>query len=302
MRDTKQLEEAISLFHGDDSVPVRALDLDAFLDLTEGSDISPGQRLRSLAIALERRATRQRKWEDLHLIYQKAAELAPDHATVFHSWGISATEWLDPWRTPEMSSRVQIASEGERAFLKALDLAPRNSHIAHSLGLLYYQHPLGETNEELWLERAITWFGHAAEWENDRYSVIAQLYLAHCYHDRKDWPRAIAAYEKVAQARLAQEWPRWRAVKCREQIAHCYALSGQADEAIRLFSSFLEEVEPMDASTSRDWVINLDELVDAVTNHLNDPTLRRRTQEVARRLGYTKRYPRLFMEVVSGEV
>jgi hypothetical protein len=299
MPDTKQLQEAISLFHGDDSVPIRALDLDAFLDLTEGSDISPGQRLRLLAIALERRATRQRKWEDLQLIYQKAAELAPDHATVFHSWGISATEWMDRRRTPEMSRRVQIASEGERALLKALDLAPRNSHIAHSLGLLHYQHPLGETNEEPWLERAITWFGHAAKWENDRYSVIAQLYLAHCYHDRKDWPHAIAAYEKVDQARLAAEWPRWRGVKCREQIAHCYALSGQTDISIRLCFNFLDDVEPLDVSTARDWVINLDEIVDAVTNHLNDPTLLRRTQEVARRLGYTKRYPKLCMDTNS---
>ncbi len=293
MSEDKPLDDAISLFIGEGAFCVRSVDLDAFLELTEGIDISAGQRLRLLAIAVERRASYRRGWEDLQLIYQKAAELAPDHATVFHSWGISATEWMDSWRTPEMSRRVEIASEAERAYLKALDLAPRNSHIAHALGLLYYEHPLREQNEEIWLERAITWFDHATEWENDRYSVIAQLYLAHCYHDRKDYSHAISAYEKVDQARLAREWPRWRAVKCREQLAHCYALSGQTDIAIRQFSHFLDDLDPLDDKTAEEWIVNLDELVDAVTHHLNDPSLLRRTQALVKRLRYTRLYEEL---------
>src|SRR5262249_28377799 len=218
MTNQNDFEAAVSLFRGGHTVRVRPADLEAFLELTQGIDLAAAQRLRRLAIALERRAACQRGWEDLQVIYQRAAELAPNDATVFHSWGISATDWVDPYRGLEMPRRLAVASEAEWAFLKALDLSPRDSRMAYSLGLLYYEHPLRETDEATWVERAISWFTRAVEWDSG--NVIAQLYLAHCYHDQKDWPRAICAYEKIDQATLARDWPLWRAVKCREQLAH----------------------------------------------------------------------------------
>ena len=105
--------------------------------------------------------------------------------------------------------------------------------------------------------------------------------------------RAIAEYERVDREALARDWPAWRAVKCREQLAHCHAFAGNAEEAVRRFTAFLDEVESWDAARREDEVVNVDELVAAVTEKLDHPELLRRTRELVKQLKLTKRYPRL---------
>jgi hypothetical protein len=96
--------------------------------------------------------------------------------------------------------------------------------------------------------------------------------------------------------RLICNWPRWRYVKCREQLAACYSWSGNQKKAERLFSAFLDEIEALelDEFRSHDAVVNLDELVDTLTRKLDNAWLLQRTRVQARRFGFEKRYENLF--------
>jgi tetratricopeptide (TPR) repeat protein len=281
-------EDAVRAFRGDDwPLVVTREKLDAFLGATAHLDASAGDRLRQLAIALEMHSFRN-GWADLRSIYVFAATIEPDNYRVPHSHGISASRWADNERLSD-TERLALGQEAEAAYLAALRLAPGTSHIAHSLGILWYDHCwTAERNEEYRL-RALGWFEQAVAWDvtND----VAHLYIAHCHHDVRDWPRAIAAYERVDLARLARNWPAWRAVKCREQLAACYAASGNLDEARRLLVAWLDEVSTLDDTALKDRVINVEELVDTLTRYLPDEGLIARTRVLIGRLNCAHWYP-----------
>jgi tetratricopeptide (TPR) repeat protein len=272
--------------------------MSAFLDQTRGIEAPPAQRLRWLAIALENDRL-ERGWDGLRAIYRAAAEADPTDFRILHSWGLSAINWASSHvATPDLDERKAIADEAERVLRAALDPSPRDTRVAHSLGLLYYNYPSYAEDPEGFQSRAIDWFTRAVEW--DQGNVMAQLYLAHCFHDRKDWARAILEYEKVDLDRLARDWPAWRAVKCREQLAHCHAYAGHVEEAVQRFTAFLDNAEVWDGEKAEEYLINVDELVDAVTHELDYPELLRRTRELVKRLArqprmrwLAKRYPPL---------
>jgi tetratricopeptide (TPR) repeat protein len=285
-----RFDQAVRAFSGIGAVRVTTEKLRAFLEATRDIDMPPANRLRWLAIAVESLEFEQ-GWEGLRAIYQAAAEADPTDAFVLHSWGISARNWAEEWMTPSLSDRVAVAGEAERVLRAALELTPRDSRIAHTLGLVYYNHPARTEDAAGYLSQALDWFGRAVEWGPD--NVIAQLYVAHCFHDRKDWRRAIAEYERIDLDRLAREWPEWRAVKCREQLAQCHAYAGHRDEAVGRFTAFLDAVESWDEESLEERVVNVDELVVAVTDILDDPELHRRTRALVERLGLQKRYREL---------
>ncbi len=278
-----QLDLAVATFRGEGPVCVSSQKVSAYLDHTRNIAAPPAQRLRWLAIALENDCFEQ-GWEGMRSIYQAAATADPADPFVLHSWGISASNWAEtlPAESPAPAERKAIADEAERVLHAALELAPRHSQIAHTLAHVYYNHPMWAENPEGYRSRALEWFTRAVEWDAD--NVMAQLYLAHCFHDRKDWHRAIVEYEKVDLVQLARHWPAWRAVKCREQLAHCHAFAGHTDEAIRRFTAFLDEATSWNEEEAEEYLINVDELVDAVMHKLDDPELFRRTRELLKRL------------------
>jgi hypothetical protein len=277
-----QFDRALAAFRGEGPVRVTPQKLSDYLNHTRHIEAPPAQRLRWLAIELEH-ARFERGWDGLRTIYQAAADAAPADPWVLHSWGLSASRWVEgEVYTSDPDERKAIAVEAERVLRAALELAPGDGRVAHTLGLLYYNHPARDEDPEGYQERAVEWFIRALTW--DPGDVLARLYLAHCFHDRKDWPRAIAEYEKVDLDRLARHWPAWRAVKCREQLAHCHACAGHTDEAVRLFGAFLDEAASWDETRADELVVNVDELVDAVTNRLSHPELLRRTRELVKRL------------------
>ncbi len=285
-----RFDRAVSVFEGEGDIRVTVDSIRAFLDATAGIHESPVESLRQLAIRLES-GQFEHGWKGLRAIYEAAAAADPGAAIVLHSWGIAAVAWMEEWKTASMPERVEIAHEAERVLTRALDLAPRTPCFAHSLGLLFYNHPERPRDEQGHLDRAIRWFAQAVEWEPRL--DIAQLYLAHCFHDRQDWARAISEYERVDLGRLAAEWPAWRAFKCREQLAHCYARLGRSEEALRRFSELLDEIEWMSAEAADDLITDLDDLVDAVTGPLHDDRLRLRVKKLANRLAwFEERYSR----------
>jgi tetratricopeptide (TPR) repeat protein len=288
-----RFDRAIDRFREPWPVRVTAEKVQAFLDETQDSARTAANRLRWLAIGLEH-ARFEQGWAGLRAIYQAAQKADPTDSYVLHSWGISARNWAVDWMTPDPAERVAIAAEAERVLRGSLELTPRNSPVAHALGLVYYFHPSAEEDRELFLSLAIEWFSLAVEWDST--NVMAQLYIAHCFHDRKDWPRTIAEYEKVDLERLSHDWPAWRAVKCREQLAQCHASAGNTAEAVRRFTEFLNEVEPWDEQKLQECIINIDELVVALTDALDHPELLRRTRALASRLKLDKRYQKNFSE------
>lgn len=285
-----RFDHAVRAFSEQGPVRVTTEKLHGFLEATRDIDMSPADRLRRLAINVEHLEFEQ-GWNGLRAIYQAAAAADPTDAAVLHSWGISARNWTEEWRTAGLPDRVAIAGEAERVLRKALELAPRDSMIAHTLGLVYYDYPAQAKDAEGYRSQALDWFSRAVEW--DPGNTIAQLYVAHCFHDRKDWLRAVAEYEKVDLDRLARDWPAWRAVKCREQLAQCHAYAGDRDEAIGRFTAFLDDVESWDEQSLEERIVNVDELVATVTDILDDPELLRRTRELVDRLALEKRYQEL---------
>lgn len=289
-------EKAVRSFTDESVVQVTSSALQVFLEETKMIDLPAEEKLRRLAVALESE-TLEHGWDSLHLIYQTAAQINPHNPRVFHSWGISACTWLEGWICPTSAKRVAIAVEAEQVLLKALELAPQNSFIAYTLGQVFCNHPLLEDDQQSLLSQAIRWFHSAVSWDPE--NVIAQLYLAHCFHDlallgdSQHWEQAITEYQKVDQERLAREWPEWRAVKCREQLAACFAGAGKEPEAIRHISDFLDELEALqpDPFSEDHPVENLNELVWALTHKLRHPGLIRRARIQIRRFGFEDRYP-----------
>lgn len=113
------------------------------------------------------------------------------------------------------------------------------------------------------------------------------LYRAHCYHDKKDWPAAVRAYDAVDQARLLEQHPsqEWRVVKLREQLAFCLAQAGQHAEAKQRFFAFIDDIAQFDDDEIWDLSINvkLEDLESAAISILKDPALLEATRAIGRR-------------------
>lgn len=295
-------EKAVRNLADEGNIAITQAKLERFLSTTSAIELPAEERLRQLAISLENEMF-ETGWAGLRNIYQAASRLNPRNPWVYHSWGIAAITWFEDWRTPEMSERLEIASEAETSFRKALELAPQRGEIAYSLGLLYYHHPAHESDRIHYLEKALTSFRQALGWNTD--SVMAQLYVAHCSYDwarfldAEAWEIAIRAYERVDQEKLFLECPAWRTFKYWEQLAACYAWNGQEEQAVHLFNQLLGEIEMLqeDEFGQLEEVANLDEMVEVVTHKLTSPALQERTLEQVKRLGLESIYGELLGQV-----
>jgi hypothetical protein len=260
---------------------VTAPRLDAFLERTASVDVPRGERLRRLAIELEG-AEFEDGWDGLQRIYEAAAREAPDDARVFESWGISSTQ-CRRWDDALLEERRRIFADGERAFTRALALAPGDADAYFHMGLHQYDYPKSERASPEHADRALPWFGRALA--VDPRHPMAQLYQAHCLHDKKDWSEAVRAYSAVDQARLLEERPYqgWRVVKLEEQLAFCLAQAGHLAEAKRRFCALIEEISRFTHDEAVGWVMNVWDLEEAVkTIFQDDPALVESAARVAR--------------------
>lgn len=274
------IEPHIAQFAGTELVVVTPEKLRTFLRETQAIAITPARKLRALAIGLEHE-TFEDGWSGLATIYEAAASIDQKDILIFQSWGIAAISWMQEWMTPDLNARHAIARDAESALQTALELSPTDSTTAHALGMLFYSHPSRTIDPDGYLNRAVDWFSRAVEW--DLTNVMAQLYLAHCCHDRKDYVRAISEYEKVDLVELGRNWPPWRRIKCIEQLAHSHACAGNTAEAIRRFTALLDELESLDDASLQENVVNLNDINDAEVNHLHDESLRQRTAKLLKR-------------------
>lgn len=68
---------------------------------------------------------------------------------------------------------------------------------------------------------------------------LSRLYLAHCYHDFKNFELAALHYSKVDKQEL-KEFQYWRFVKLQEQLGECLYKLGDKERALMLFDFVLE--------------------------------------------------------------
>jgi tetratricopeptide (TPR) repeat protein len=282
--------DACNIFRGDGRVSVSANKLESFLQATNSLAPLRSERLRQLAIQL-RYEEFDEGWQGMRQIFLTAAQEEPIDWMLYHSWGIAALDYSETWNESNDAKRLMAATEGESILHRALDLSPANSDIAYTLGLLRYNHPLFNENREHYLNAALSWFTRAVEWDSD--NDFACLYKAHCHHDLEEWQAAIETYSAVDQERFIKEWPKWRTIKLREQLAYCYAKAGDLEEAICRFTEFLDYVEGLDEEAFEEEVVNLDELVMAAKENLSSPALLDRVRQLVLRRGFEKSYQTL---------
>lgn len=101
------------------------------------------------------------------------------------------------------------------------DIENPNSEDFYIWGLVYYQLSVDKDyNTNFALDKFLK------AYELDSNNFLACLYVAHCFHDKKDWLGALNYYEKVDQQDL-KEFQIWRYVKLVEQIGYCHFKLGR---------------------------------------------------------------------------
>lgn len=225
---------------------VERYDLAEYLERTAAIAIAPAERLRQLAIHLERQwavwdAPVLRRWRAVDRVYEAAIELDPSSVDVWTSRGITALEGMK-WAQSEViaprlerektqSEEIALRLEGESraALSRALELDPNDAHATCTVGLLGYF--ARRTEEALeWLDRALAL---------DPSHVDARMYRAHCLHDLSRWSEAVAAYGAVPSEALVASSREWLVVYLLEARALCRLKSGDRDGALRDFDAVL---------------------------------------------------------------
>lgn len=241
------------------------LDLEGYLQRTAGFSLSAVERLRQLAIFLERECSTgypAKDWAVLRRVYDFGATINPSDHALWWSRGITATHLAEIQSDPRLADprlAEELFAEGEAACRKALELAPGNAGILYSLGFNAYLNPRRKVGE------AREWFTAALGKEPGH--VMARLYLGHCCQDDGEWQEALDVYSGVDQEQLARDWPRWRTVKLREQIAFCCLKCGLRDESILRFQEVLSEYATIESDQL--WELAApDELVEVATGVL----------------------------------
>lgn len=113
---------------------------------------------------------------------------------------------------------------------------PLESKHFHLWGLTLYFSGYEPQREDLL--KAIEKFKSSLELEPDNF--LSQLYMAHCYHDLKEYKNALSNYLKVNKEKL-KELQYWRYVKLLEQIGFSYYKTGTAPIAHIYFEQLLIE-------------------------------------------------------------
>ncbi len=215
---------------------IESLNLTSYLRETSHVDLTPTERLRMLAIALESGMSiseQPRGWLALERIYAAGRALDPDDAEIEISRAITAEACasLIPDR-PEIARRM--ISVGRAAAERAIDLRPGDSRAPYALGMLDYSFGDGSIESALACFESAVLLDPSYGW--------ARLYQAHCLHDLERWPEAALAYSEVDPSFLVGPIA-WRYDLLREQRAWCLLQAGEREQALAEFLGLLHRYE-----------------------------------------------------------
>lgn len=245
--------------------------------------------MRQLAIELEDRNFAE-GWDGLRGIYAAAEQADPKNVDMLCSWAIAAMNWFEPWKTPELETRMRIAADGDGAIARAEGLAPDDAEIHYLKGKLFYNHPARHQAEVEYRRRALDCFeqAYALDPEHD----MAMLYQAHCHHDAEDWEAAYGCYGRVDGDHLLQQHPhcRWRILKRDEQLALCAGELGREAEALERINRLFEKIEALTEEEQTYDVVNLDEAVQLLRSVVQEAKTQERLSELLKILDLQGRY------------
>ena len=252
-------------------------------------DADKSELLRHLAIELECEFFLE-GWSGLRRIYAAAENADPSNVDVLISWAVSAGIWYEESRTTNLQERVWIASDAEQALARAEKITPDDAYIFYARGRLYYNHPLRHNALSQWKQKALTCFEQATSLKPD--FQMAWLYQAYCYHDLRIWQLAYDCYLAVDGAALLLEHPNWlwRRLKRDEQLALCTAKISRIQEAAERIEILFDEIDVMDTEQTTFDVVNLDEAVELLCQHIYDSELSSKLILLIEKLNLGNRY------------
>ncbi|MFK8001907.1 MAG: tetratricopeptide repeat protein [Polyangiales bacterium] len=227
---------------------LRAMSLDAYLTATGHIELSPGERLRQLAIEIEQEMAANSSWGELKRIYDLALRFDPEYARLHTSMGISCGVFAEHAEWDKKTAlQERLTKEAEGYFRHARELDAKDAHVRHAHGYLLMC--AGRQDEALALFDEAIALDPTHGW--------AHLYRAHCLHDLKRWPEAVAAYEAVP--REAFKGPvSWRMDLLVQQQAFCSLRAGDTTAARQGFETILTryEAQPHLAYWSDIWCVH----------------------------------------------
>ncbi|MGE0550334.1 MAG: tetratricopeptide repeat protein [Kofleriaceae bacterium] len=274
---TDNFEEVTRQFLASVNSPAE-LDIAAFLAATSSVSISASERIRRLAIVVEEdhlSGDVETDWRLLSDLYDAAGALAPDDPRVLHSRGIAAFELALTVEDEPIGQALFALAES--TFRELVRVEPESADGMYGLGRVAYDRDKDPS-------AALDWFAEAIKRPN--HDCMAVLYTGHCLQDLKDWPRALAAYERVDRKELAENWPAWRSTKLREQTALCRLRVGDRARALAELTELVTELEAKDDAALLEASPNCDELLEAATIELREELFDRATA-LANRFGTT---------------
>jgi len=177
--------------------PSHLFKLTKFLQTCPWFDLSPGDKLRWLAVFWESECMvmeQPQGWNILKRIYQEAIHYDPDYGYNYHSYSLSARRCAVTM--PDGSpAQLALLDDAQSVCRTGLEHDPSCSLLHTSLGRFLYN-----SDEQA---SAIPCFQSALKL--DPKCMWPALYLAHCYHDLKQWQAAADAYGAVDKSFF--QWP-----------------------------------------------------------------------------------------------
>ena len=113
------------------------------------------------------------------------------------------------------------------------EYSEKDSNCYHLLGLVDFE----SDNWEKHIEKSIANFKKAVALDGNNF--LAQLYLAHCFHDINQLDLALENYNKVDKKKL-KDFQVWRHTKLIEQIGYCQYKLGNKKIGEKHFEEVLE--------------------------------------------------------------
>jgi len=213
--------------------PSQSVSLKRFLAASSGSELEPDERLRRLAIHWESECAvmpQPNGWNILKRVYLEALRHDKWEFT-FCSYSLSAVQCAT-FAEPFSKHWASILRDAEGMCHAGLEHVPNSSGLFYSLGKVRYEKR----------ENAKALAAFQAALDQDPRDGWSALYKAHCLHDLKRWPEALAAYRAVD--RSAFDGPTaWRGVLVRDQIAACLYGSGEREQAAEAYDECLKQYE-----------------------------------------------------------